>query len=591
VTAETQLPSGTVTFVFSDIEGSTVLLRQLREGYREVVGEHRRLLREHFEVAGGREVDAQGDSLFFAFRRARDAALAAAAAQRALAGHDWPDGVRLRVRMGLHTGEPTLGGEGYVGLGVHRAARIMALARGGEVLVSGATHALLEDEVLEGMTLRDMGEHRLKDFEHPERIFRLEIEGLEALPDRPRAAAGSFTTIMLTDLVGAVSLFERGADEAADAVRREHFGALRRAIAEHDGREIKSTGDGLMVAFSSAVSAVRCAVDMQRAAGEGLLSIGLDAGEPLPDGEDLYGTPVVVASRLCDTADAGEILASDVVCRIAGPRVAEPIRSMGALKLRGVTERVAAGRVCWREEDQADLPGTEAAAPARTISVVIADDQKLLRTGFRVILETEPDMTVVGEAADGRTALDVVTRRRPDVVLMDIRMPELDGLAAAERILSDPDLDTAVLMLTTFDRDEYVYEALRIGASGFLLKDTPADRLLDAVRVAAAGDALLAPSITRRLIESFARVARPDPEGVPPALAELSARELEVLRLVARGLSNAEIAEELVLGENTVKTHVAHVLGKLGLRDRVQAVVLAYETGLASPELAPGETR
>ena len=146
-------------------------------------------------------------------------------------------------------------------------------------------------------------------------------------------------------------------------------------------------------------------------------------------------------------------------------------------------------------------------------------------------------------------------------------------------------------MLTTFDRDEYVYEALRIGASGFLLKDTPADRLLDAVRVAAAGDALLAPSITRRLIESFARVARPEPDGVPAALSELSARELEVLRLVARGLSNAEIAQELVLGENTVKTHVAHVLGKLGLRDRVQAVVLAYETGLASPELAPGEPR
>jgi DNA-binding NarL/FixJ family response regulator len=163
---------------------------------------------------------------------------------------------------------------------------------------------------------------------------------------------------------------------------------------------------------------------------------------------------------------------------------------------------------------------------------------------------------------------------------MDIRMPELDGLAAAEAILGDPDGSTAVLMLTTFDTREYVYEALRIGASGFLLKDAPAERLLDAVRVAAAGDALLEPSITRRLIEQFARVARPVADGVPDAVAALTARELEVLRLLARGLSNAEIAGELVLGDETVKTHVGRILGKLGLRDRVQAVVLAYETGL-----------
>jgi DNA-binding NarL/FixJ family response regulator len=206
-----------------------------------------------------------------------------------------------------------------------------------------------------------------------------------------------------------------------------------------------------------------------------------------------------------------------------------------------------------------------------------------------VILDAEPDITVVGEASDGRGALDVVRRRRPDVVLMDIRMPELDGLKAAEQILSDPELDTAVLMLTTFDLDEYIYEALRIGASGFLLKDAPADRLLDAVRVAAAGDALLAPSITRRLIERFAHAARPQADANPSALAELTAREVEVLGLVARGLSNTEIAAQLVLGENTVKTHVAHVLAKLGLRDRVQAVVLAYETGLVARELSPSD--
>jgi DNA-binding NarL/FixJ family response regulator/class 3 adenylate cyclase len=400
---------------------------------------------------------------------------------------------------------------------------------------------------------------------------------------------GSFVTILFTDLVGSTSLFDRQGDEAADALRREHFATLRGAVAEHGGREVKSTGDGLMVAFSSAVAALRCAVHMQRATaavGQVELCVGIDAGEPLPDGDDLYGTPVIVASRLCDAAGPGEILATEVVCRIAGPRVAEAIRPVGALRLRGITERVAVSHVHWRE-DGAEAPLPEPDAPPRTIDVVVADDQRLVRAGFRVILEDEADMRVVGEAGDGRNAIDTVLRTRPDVVLMDIRMPELDGLKAAERILSEPGLDTAVIMLTTFDRDEYIYESLRIGASGFLLKDAPADRLLDAVRVAAAGDALLAPSITRRLIEQFAGAVRPPGDGVPETLAELTSRELEVLRLVARGLSNAEIAGELVLGESTIKTHVAHVLNKLGLRDRVQAVVLAYEAGLVAPERAP----
>jgi len=400
---------------------------------------------------------------------------------------------------------------------------------------------------------------------------------------------GSFVTILFAELVGAASLFERRGDEAADDVRREHFTALRHAVGERGGREVRSTGNGLMVAFSSAVAAVRCAVDMQRATtGDLQLCVGLDAGEPLPDGEDLYGTPVIIASRLCDAAGPSEILASEVVCRIAGPRLTELIEPAGALRLRGISQRVTASRIRPREEAGGEPPEASPAAP-REITVVIADDERLLRTGFRVILDDEPDITVIGEAPDGRSAVDVVVRRRPDVVLMDIRMPELDGLRAAERILSDPELDTAVLMLTTFDRDAYIYEALRIGASGFLLKDAPADRLLDAVRAAAAGDALLAPSITRRLIEQFARAARPPAAAVPAALAELTSRELEVLRLVARGLSNAEIAAELVLGQNTIKTHLANVLSKLGLRDRVQAVVLAYETGLVAPELTAGD--
>jgi DNA-binding NarL/FixJ family response regulator/class 3 adenylate cyclase len=394
----------------------------------------------------------------------------------------------------------------------------------------------------------------------------------------------SFVTILFSDLVGSAALFDRQGDEAAEAIRRDHFAGLRRVVEQHGGREVKSTGDGLMVAFPSAVAAVRCAAEMQRAtAAEGLLElrVGLDAGEPLPDGEDLYGTPVIVASRLCDSAGAGEILATDVVCRIAGPRLTEAIQPAGPLRLRGISGRVAASYVRWQEDER---PPPEPPTGARAIDVVVADDQRLLRAGFRVILDAEPDIRVVGEAADGRSAVDVVLRTRPRVVLMDIRMPELDGLQAAERILSEPDLETAVLMLTTFDRDEYIYEALRIGASGFLLKDAPADRLLDAVRAAAAGDALLAPSVTRRLMQRFAGAAPPAADGIPARLSELSARELDVLRLVARGLSNAEIATELVVSENTVKTHVGHILRKLGLRDRIQAVVVAYETGFVAPE-------
>ena len=244
-----------------------------------------------------------------------------------------------------------------------------------------------------------------------------------------------------------------------------------------------------------------------------------------------------------------------------------------------MAERVAVSRVAWDGE-----PAPAEPARARTITVVIADDERLLRAGFRVILDAEADLRVIGEAADGREAVDVVRRRRPDVVLMDVRMPELDGLEAARRILDDPENATAVVMLTTFDLSQYVYDALRMGASGFLLKDAPADRLLDAVRVAAAGDALLAPSVTRRLIEEFSRAPRVDPGAVPPRLEALTERELEVLRLVARGLSNAEIAGELILGENTIKTHLARVFRKLELRDRAQAVVLAYETGLVVPE-------
>jgi DNA-binding NarL/FixJ family response regulator len=217
-----------------------------------------------------------------------------------------------------------------------------------------------------------------------------------------------------------------------------------------------------------------------------------------------------------------------------------------------------------------------------TIRVAIVDDQALMRDGFTMILEAQPDIEVVGDAENGRLGVELCRRTRPDIVLMDIRMPVLDGIEATRLIASDGGTDTKVLVLTTFDLDEYVYAALRAGASGYLLKDTPARELVAAVRVIAQGDALLSPSVTRRLIEEF--VQRPEPTQVTAALPdELTDREREALELLARGLSNREIAATMYIGEATAKTHVSRLLTKLGVRDRVQAVVLAYETGLVKP--------
>ena len=213
--------------------------------------------------------------------------------------------------------------------------------------------------------------------------------------------------------------------------------------------------------------------------------------------------------------------------------------------------------------------------------VLIVDDQSLVRAGFRLILESQPDFQVVGEAQDGEQAIALVRRHRPDVVLMDVRMPRVDGLEATRRILSNGREACRIVMLTTFDLDEYVYAALRAGACGFLLKDVTPEQLIAAVRLVSAGDALLAPSITRRLIERYA--ARDAPSGLNRDLSELTPRELDVLRLMARGLDNQAIAEKLVVSEATVKTHVAHVLEKLRVDNRVQAVVAAYESRLVTP--------
>ena len=219
------------------------------------------------------------------------------------------------------------------------------------------------------------------------------------------------------------------------------------------------------------------------------------------------------------------------------------------------------------------------------VRVLIADDQALVRAGFRMILDAEDDLEVVGEAADGLEAVEQAKRLSPDVVLMDIRMPELDGIEATRRVLAGGDSaegSPKVLMLTTFDLNEYVYDALRAGASGFLLKDVPAEQLVEGIRVVEGGDALLAPSVTKRLIHEVSRGAVAQ-QSAPAELDDLTPRELEVFKLIARGLSNAEIATELVVSETTVKTHVARVLMKLGVRDRVQAVVLAYESGVVAP--------
>jgi DNA-binding NarL/FixJ family response regulator len=213
-------------------------------------------------------------------------------------------------------------------------------------------------------------------------------------------------------------------------------------------------------------------------------------------------------------------------------------------------------------------------------SVLLADDQELVRSGFRLLLELA-DFTIAGEAADGAEAVEAARRTAPDVALMDVRMPRMDGIEATRRI-AQAGLPTRVLVLTTFDQDEHVYDALRAGASGFLLKDVPRERLVEAVRAVAAGESLFAPTVLSRLVAHYVR--RPPPSAAPPAgLADLSERELEILRLIGRGRSNAEIAAELVISTTTVKTHVSNVLAKLRLRDRVQAVVLAYESGLVQP--------
>jgi DNA-binding NarL/FixJ family response regulator/class 3 adenylate cyclase len=422
------LPTGTVTFLFTDVEESTRLLRRLRERYADVLAAHRRALLDACRNEGGHEMGSEGDACFFAFHRPKQAVMAAVAGQRALRSHQWPGDVSVRVRMGIHTGEAALTDNRYHGLAVHRAARVCDAGHGGQILVTQTSRALLEDDEdeLPGVSFADVGRHRLKDFDRPVALFQV------AAPDLPAT-----------------------------------FPPLR--------------------TLDSGVE------DEDR----------VDAHPPGDDGD------------------------------------------------RGLPLRV-----------------------------LIVDDQALVRAGFRMILDAEDGIDVVGEASDGVEAIAEVRRLGPDIVLMDVRMPELDGIEATRRLLEAGDVSTRVVMLTTFDMDEYVYEALRAGASGFLLKDVPPEQLVTGIRAVASGDALLAPSITRRVIEEFVQRPPGSLRQPPPQVAELTERELEILRLLARGLSNAEIAKELFVSGTTVKTHVGRILMKLDLRDRVQAVVFAYESGL-----------
>jgi DNA-binding NarL/FixJ family response regulator/class 3 adenylate cyclase len=421
-----------------------------------------------------------------------------------------------------------------------------------------------------------------------------------------RRLPSGVVTLVMTDVVGSTRLWERSA-AAMDTALRRHGELIDAAVSEHRGRVLKARGEGdsTFSVFARASDAIRAVVDAQRTLvterwPESVplsVRIAVHTGEAVERDGDFFGPAVNRAARLRAIASGGAIFLSGTTADLVADDLPAGVRlvELGTVRLRDVerTERVFALEAEGVRSPSA-LPDERAAAdapepPARRgveepIRVAVVDDQALVRSGFSVLLNAAPDLEVVGEAADGRAAVELAMRERPDVVLMDIRMPEMDGVEATRRITSDERLSsTRVLVLTTFDLDEYVFDALRAGASGFLLKDILPDDLLAAVRVVASGEALLDPGVTRRLVEEFLRQSPPPSTKSSAELADLTPRETEVLTAVAHGLSNTEIAATLFMSHATAKTHVSRLLTKLQARDRAQLVMIAYEVGVVAP--------